>query len=425
MAGFNFSPFKSNTSSQNYSYLISQLDIKQNQLASDGKLSPGDYDLLTKMAKDAYKNPGLTPQQRNDVLVKISSYEKDKSTNALSDSANLTNLNGEVSDSFNKNSMLFGNNPKSFLQANSDTLRLKLDQLSQTIDQMDNSGADSAVHMNEYTKTLKEFQDAQAALSDVSNYKGGPSASNFGAYITTNSKGEVSDVKIGRIGSQTGYQETSGIYGGLPLYGKVNYKQNDKNVFKIGGNTFSAADYLIPGPDGTMKPNVLVDENSQQGNANYKTGASTPTPIDLGKVSTMTALQPGEWAKGPSGAYYKKSTDGSYQKYVNVDPAKVGIDPGHVLNVPKSFEGSVLSPFAKQTVDGSAPVSAPLPPSPAPAAGPPAPSSTPPTTQTPPQANARTQAPTQRAPGDIRGLGTQAINSAKSFLGGLFGSGGK
>jgi hypothetical protein len=47
MANFDFSGIgvKAKTSAD-YGFLVDKLDIKRNQLESDGKLSPGDYDLL-------------------------------------------------------------------------------------------------------------------------------------------------------------------------------------------------------------------------------------------------------------------------------------------------------------------------------------------------------------------------------------------
>ena len=127
-----------------YNTLNSQLSIMENQLAGDGNLAPGDFDVLISSARSVYTNPALTASERNTVAVKISEYEKGKSVKKIQDTSDIDRLNRETKDSFRKNSLLFANNPKIFLQANTDALHAKLTQLTMSIEQLQASGGDSS-----------------------------------------------------------------------------------------------------------------------------------------------------------------------------------------------------------------------------------------------------------------------------------------
>lgn len=396
--------------------------MKENQLSADGKLSPGDYDLLTKMARDIYTHPGLSPADRSKIAVKISGYEKNKSVDSLKKQNDLTSLNNEVTDDFSKNVMLFGNNPTALLQANADTLRLKVDQLASSVDSLNQSGDDSSAHENEYVKTIQQYNDTLDALQTAKTYTGGAPKSDFAAYITTNSKGEISDVKVGRIGSQSGYAETNGVYGGLPIYGKINSKEGGKNIFKLGNNTFSAADYTIPDPQnpGATKANPLVADDMKTGSGFQGAQAGQFKVIDPASLRTQTSLSPGEWAQGQSGFLYKRNDDGKYTKYANMDKSKLGISDSQVIKVPKSFESSIISPNVSQTVDGAAPAALPPPVTGVtPQTGPSLPPSGPAQV---PAATSRTNAPVERSPQDASGVADQTQKSAGGFFQRLFGS---
>src|SRR3990167_3029687 len=202
-----------------YGVLVDQLSILENELAGDGNLAPGDYDVLTKKAREIRLTGGLTNDQRSNLDVKISAYEKSKSTSKLGDSNDVGRMNRELKDDRLKTVMAFAHDPKTFLQKNSDLLEAKLSDLAQTINQLDDAGSDSSSQYNEYVSTLNDLQDALDALDDSSNYVtgSGKPAGDFVAFIDTNSHGEITNIDFGRDGAKSGYAKTDGLYGGLQI----------------------------------------------------------------------------------------------------------------------------------------------------------------------------------------------------------------
>lgn len=417
-----------------YNTLVDQLSIKEAELAGDGVLSPGDYDLLANLARKVYGSPGLTKDQRSNVLVKIADYKKGQSTTTVKNNSDVSRLNRDYQDDLAKNTMLFGNDPKTLLQTNADAAHAKIQKLAEAIDQIEQAGGDASEQLNEYSKTLNEFQDTLHAQEDVNKYKGeGKPDSPYVAYMTTNPQGEIVDVKVGKVGSNSGYVETNGIYGGLQIYGKINAKENGKNIFNLGNTKFSAADLLLPDASnpGAMKANRLIAEDQQsQGGKGFDTASNNLfKPIDPTQVRVQGAVPTGSWAKGIDGTLYERLDNGSYKKYVNVDQEKLGIPDNKVIRVPRSFEQSI-NQNATQTFDGSgqtimpqgftgplsptekySPVGAPNQP-PAPAAAPAGPAGSPKTPQ-----------PTSRAPQSAPGLAERVNSSVSKFVGSLFGKG--
>ena len=416
-------------SSPDYGFLVDQLDIKRNQLESDGKLSPGDYDLLIKQARQIYSNPALSPAQRSNVLVKISQYDQEKKTSTQKDLGDIGKLNNEVQDDMRKNVMLFGNNPSTLLQANADALRMKIDRLSQTIDSLNYAGADASNHINEYNDTLSQYSDALQAIDDVKNFKAGSKpASNYVAYVTTNSKGEITDVSVGKTGSKTGYAETNGLYGGLQIYGKVNRKEFGKNVFVMGNDTFSGSDLTIQDPTtpGAFRSAPLLAQGTSQGK-NFGVIPDQFKEVDLSQTRTQTAIPAGSFAQGANGFLYERLPNGQYKKYVNTTAQKLGVPDTNIIKIPRTME-QYITPSVTETIDGSKPFNPPI------SAGSvgPLPSATSSIPQTPagaqPQAptpggTSRTPSPTTRAPQDAQGIGTKALNFGKGVLNYLFGGG--
>ena len=204
MANFDVSflnPKLRGTSSQDYGFLVDQLDIKRNQLEADGKLSPGDYKLLTAEAQKIYAHPGLTPAQRSNIEVKISSYQSDSNKNLSKDANNISRINREIKDDMSKIGLRFSNQPTKFLEAQAAAYNAKIDSLSESINQLEAAGDDATEHYNELTTTLDDYNNTLQALDDVTNYKGGSApTSNYAAYVVTNSKGEVVDLKVDRVG---------------------------------------------------------------------------------------------------------------------------------------------------------------------------------------------------------------------------------
>lgn len=429
MAGFDVSFLNPDikTKSQDYGFLVDQLDIKRNQLEADGKLSPGDYDLLVKQARDIYSHPGLSAAQRSNVLVKISQYQQEKNTTALKDNNDISRLNNEVKNDLAKNGMLFGNNPQFLLRANADALRLKIDSLSQSIDQMNNSGQDSSNHLNELNDTISQFNDALQALDDVKNHKPGQKpTSNYVAYVTTNSKGEITDVQVGRTGSKTGYAETNGLYGGLQIYGKINRKEFGKNVFQLGNTTFQGSDLTIQDPSmpGAFRTAPLLSQGTTQGK-NLGVIPDQYTEMDMNQVRPQSSVPSGGWAEGPTGFLYQRLDNGKYVKYVGADKKQLGIQDGQIMRIPNVMEQNLL-PSVQQTIDGSKPFNPPVSPTLSPAATSTAPQAsmgTQPTAQQPTGGTSRTQSPVERAASSIAGVAGAAINKGKGILSYIFGGG--
>lgn len=443
MANFNFAGLSKNfkAAPSDYSVLINSLDIKQKQLEADGKLSPGDYDVLTKMAQDLYAHPGLTPANRSQIEVKMAGYQSQKSQNTIADNSNITRLNNESSDDNSQITMRFANDPKKFLQAKSASLAAKIDQLSQSIDTLTNAGSDASSQQNELTKSLADFQDTHQALQDVQSYDGASQPkSDYAAYVTTNSKGEIVDMKIDRVGGVSGYNETNGSYGGLPLYGKLNRKDESGNkIFKLGNQTYTAPDLVTPNADGTMKPSVLFDASKQKSaKGGFSVAGSGYTPVDLTQVRPQSAVPAGGWVKGQKGVLYQANPDGTYKKYVNYDPKTLGISDNDIIQVPQSMEQGIAK-NATQTVDAAKPIGLPLPDGAyAPSAsnvdfsgGMPQPNMkaataqmqapNAPATPTGPVGRPQTGAPVTRAPSTVGGIAGAALGAAKGFLGSIFG----
>lgn len=415
-----------------YRTAVDQLSIMENMLQGDGNLSPGDYDVLNQMARQIRNNPALTDGERSTVDVKISQYASDKSRNAIKDSSNIATMNKNIEDDNRANVMLYGNNPAAFTGLRVQSLGAKLKQITESYNVADQSGdaGGAAALMLEYNSTLDDYTDAQHAFKAVSSYNGEAKPnSDYVAYVTTNSKGEISDVKVGRFGSKSGYLRTNALYGGMQVFGKP----NGENKFVLGGSTFRTKDIMLPDPANPLAGNykVLVPENDQ-GAVDVSTGQyGTYVPLDPASLKPQQVVGVGEWAKGMNGTYYRGKDDGTYQKYVNVkDPTEIGgFDPSNVLPLPKNYEDLVNS-RSTETINGASyfgpalpegydmsGISAPGPtttptqiPSGQQSYAPPAPTGTP-----------RTPGPVSRAPSSALGYAGATIEKAKGFLGRLFG----
>ena len=428
MATFDVSflnPKLQKSSSQDYGFLTDQLTIKENSLAADGKLSPGDYDLLVAEGQKLYGHPGFTPAQRSNLSVKISSWQKSKKTSSLNDSQDITRLNNEVKDDGLKNSMLLANNPAVFMKATLASTKAKLNSLSESINNIQDAGGDASSHLLEYENTLNTYNDQLQASEDMTNYQAAPSgkpSSAFAAYVTTNSKGEVTGVTIDKAGAKTGYAETNGMYGGLSIYGNAKII-NGKQTFKFGDQTFSAANLLVPDPQnpGSFKNNKLVSESSQSALGAGRTKATAGQYIDVtpSTIRSQSAIPTGTYALGSKGFIYQAKEDGSYKKMVNYTPQSLGIDPNDIPSIPKDYENNLIIPKVSETVDGSNPINVPLPSTSINTGGPAVNQSTP--QQTTSGGRPNTPSPTVRAPQSSEGIASRALGAAKSFLGGLFG----
>lgn len=427
MASFNFIgvPGGSSGSGSPYSLLSTQLQIKENQLSADGNLSPGDYDLLTQMARQAYANPGLSAAERNQLAVKISGYQSSKSSSSQSNSSDVTRLNAGLKDDMATATMLRGNDPAAFIKSNADALSAKLGQLKDAIDTADAAGNDSSVLTNEFASTLSQYNDMTNALQDVNNYSaaapGGTPTSNYAAYITTNPKGEITDVQIGRVGSITGYSQVKAVYGGLPIYGKDNTNQNGTKTFKLGNQTFSGSSAAAIDPTTLLPTAAGILTAPNQGDAYLPMDPST---------QPQGFIPDQGWAQGVStSTFYHNDGGGKYTKYVNASQKGLQIPDGGYISLPSSMESSI-APAVGTTTDVSVPLAGPVPAAQQPGTtvtpgfNPPTPTGGPTTSQQPPTPSvSRTQAPVTRSPGAVGGIAGAALNSAGTFLSNLFGKG--
>ena len=425
MSVFNvsFANKKTQSSGQDYGILVDQLDILESTLSADGKLSPGDYTLLTQKAQQLYGHPGLSPAQRSNIEVKIASYKSSGNKSSLKDAQDISQLNNEVQDDERKASMLRGNDPAKFLEAQSAIQSAKVRQLADSINSLDQSGSDASAHMNEYNDALTSYQDTLKALEYVQGHQAGAApSSDYAAYITTNSDGEIVGVKVSREGTQSGYLETNGLYGGLKIYGKLNRKENGKNVFVLGNQRYSGTDVVIPGPDGTMKTSTLVNESMQKGKQGmFTTAVAGYSDMDPASVRTQSAIRNGGYAQGSKGFIYKKNEDGSYTKYVNATAEKLQISDNQIIKLPNSMEQSILGSVTS-TIDSAMPApTLPVPPTMTPTTSAPATPTTTPMSRAP--AGSPPPQPTSRSPQSSQGLASRVIGGAKSFLAGLFGGG--
>ena len=421
---------KGKKSGSTYNALSDLLAIRENMLASDGNLSPGDYDLLIKEAQQLRSNPGITNDQRSNIDVKISSYKKEKSVKAIDRRANTGDMNTGLENDNRISTLVAGNNPAAYLAMRVKSLGAYLSQAADAINEADAAGEDTGTLTIQYDKLLSEFQDTQKAYESASTYNNeAQPTSDYTAYISTNSKGEITDVSIGKFGAKSGYLRTNAIYGGMQVWGKP----NAENKFVLGDTAYKPRDIMLPDPTNPLAPGykVLLPENTADKDVQsvVSTGNfGSFTPIDLNKVRPQTFTEAGGWVKGMNGAYYQDKGNGTYKKYVNVkDPALIsGFDPSNVLPVPKNYE-DLIGSQSDETIDGAALAGPSLPvgfvSSPQQSSTP-APSTTPSPAQGAPMSyapEARTSAPVSRAPQTAKGLAGQTIDKAKAFLGKMFG----
>jgi len=439
MPSFDFSGIgKKPQASQDYGFLVDSLEILENKLASDGKMSPGDYKLLKQKAQQIYSNPGLTPAQRSNIDVKISRYDRDANTGVLRDTSDIARLNRDIENDKKGIVSAFGNDPMSVIRGNQALLEVKMFRLRNTVEDQERAGDDSSEAQMELMKTQNEWLDSNAALEFAQTYKPGSGPSpDFVLDIETNTRGEIRDVKVSRSGdNRTGYLPTSATLGGFSVRGKVNSKissQEGKNVFKIGDQTFSAANVLRPGADGRMKADTLVADSQQTalGSRGMTRGTSEYLELTPANLRIQRSSDPGEYIQTKD-SIYKDLGDGRYERYVGATKDQLGIDDSDLLtNLPEGILNTVRSNTVK-TIDtgpgfmpsndvqfGTPKPAAPTGPSLQNAfAIPDAASYGAQLTGSP-----KTPQPTVRAPQTAGGVAKGPLQQAKSFLGSLFGGG--
>lgn len=339
--------------------LADQLAILENSLGKDGFLSPGDYDILIKKAREIQMGNSLTKDQRSSYDVKISEYEKAKEVGDLQKASDIERMNKAIKSEAAEDVMVVGNNPQLFLKGRISSIQSKLNDLSEVITQKTAAGDDTTDYYNEYNSTLQEYRtkmEASQAMGDFANDQTKP-IQGYVAYVTTNKNGEIVDVDYGKYGEKSGYAETNGMIDGFQVYGKINYKEDGKNYFKLADKTFTAADMLIQDSanPGSFKPNKLMADVQDPTGRGIATRASAGyVNIPGATIQIQSYLPNNSWAKGVNGTIYNRDSSGNYKKYINATEDKLSID-GPILNIPESFEKSLMRNVT-ETVDVSAPI---------------------------------------------------------------------
>jgi hypothetical protein len=414
-----------------YGVLVDQLAILENELAKDGNLSPGDYDLLTAKAREVASSPGLTADQRSNVKVKLSSYEKGKAVSKVSDSNDIGRLNREAEDDHRTQTLLFGNDPTTFVQGQVDLLSAKIERLTTSIDQLDDAGSDSSAYVNEQVGAMQQLQDLLDAQEAMRTYApGSKPGSDVVAFIDTNAQGEITKVELGRTGTKSGYAETNAVYGGLPIYGRPNSSSQNKKVFKLGNVEYSGTGLQIADPDvpGSFRSAPLLSPDVAKGRP-----AGSPIfdfqykSMDPASVRPQRAVRSGGFARGRDGTLYESLATGGYRKYVNTLPDQLGRGDADVLDVPQRMEAGFNGQSIETVYGADLPQMSAANPAQlnqlAPTAGPagaPEPGADAPATpsQSTPAApvSSRTPSPTERTPTGPIGYAAKAFGAAKRYL---------
>ncbi len=332
--------------------LADKLQILENELGKDGYLAPGDYDLLIGTASQIRNSGGLSTAQRSNYDVKISTYQKSKQLAAMQMDDDIDKINREVKSEAAEDVMIVGNNPEKFLQGRAASLQAKLADLQETITRKEASGDDTTKYINEYNDTLRQYSDRLNALKDIQSFDGANPINGYAAYVTTNNKGEIVDVDYDKYGAKNGYAETNGMINGFQVFGKVNSKKDGKNIFILGGNTFSAPDLMIPDAanPGSFKPTKLVAGVEQRGP--IAVGKSGYLALDGNSIRIQSYLPEDSWAEGVNGTLYHRRADGGYTKYINATVADLNIPEQSILRIPKTLEANLMR-GVDQTVDGA------------------------------------------------------------------------
>jgi len=432
MSVYNVAAVFRKQASQNYGPSIDQLAIWENQLASfDGKLSPGNYDLLINGYNKLLSSPGLSQQQRSDLNVKISGLEKGRSVSQFQERSGIDLMNRDFQDDMRSYVRGSGTNPQEFLLGKEFSLTAKLERLNDAINLLDSPSpggdplGDPTTYFNEAEQTINELQKTQAMLNIVEDYDGKKDPeSGYWAFVETNDSGEIINVDFDRTGSKSGYVKTNAVMGGFQVAGKVNREEAGKDVFILGDNRYSTPDELIARSQGN--PLAKVNQTmtlETSGRKRIETLAFNH--VDSSLLRVQGYVGEGGWAQGMSGNIYQKSGNG-YVEYTGeaakkrkeeLDAANTRFLPLNVVN-----EQAVRSTSFKTVSDIE--FEAPLP-----TFGPqPLPQATASRAFAGPQAQplavagAPPVAPVERSPQGATGIAGRTLQSARGFLGRIFGN---
>lgn len=424
MVGFNLSvlnPKLRKSSGKDYGFLVDQLSISEKRLAGDGKLTKGDYRLLQDKAAEIRAFPGLNAKQRSTIDVKMADYDSRSRVQTIKEAGDIKRINRDLDEDNRTGLNRLASRPDLLIMARKDAVLAKMNRLDDVIEQLETAGDDSTVHMQEYTDAINEYTDLSNTITEMGEYSEGEPKSGSVFYLTTNDDGEITDVKVGRVGSKTGYIETNGVYGGLKVYGKVNRKEGGNNVFVLGGTRFSGADITTPDPSNPLgfKNNPLLSEKTVQTSGGITRGQKgTFDVIDPVSVRVQSKIPEGNYAEGADGFLYQNIGSGQYRKYTNADREKLGIRDNQVIQIPRVYEEDIGRNVV-ETIDGSQPFIPQAPATPMISEpqqiGPQRP------TATAGRGRARTGGPTATSPATQGNIFQKTARAAGSFLGNLFG----
>lgn len=339
--------------------LTDQLAIMENELSKDGLLSAGDYDLLIAKAREIRNIPSLTADQRSNLDVRISGYDKSKQVASLERAEDLSEMKRTLDSEAAEDVMIVGNNPELFLQGRIASLQGYLNELTDAIERRDAAGLDTTQHLNDYQEALRQYTERVDVLDAIkSNPDPTQPLSGYAAYVKTNNQGEIVDIDYTRYGNKSGYVETNGLMNGIKVYGKVNTKEDGKNYFILGNEIFSAVDSMIPDAEnpGSFKPTRLISSNLQTGSDLNKQGLQGYVNLDANTVAVQSYIPRNSWARGVDGQAYFRREDGGYTKYININQSMEGRpDPKDMLRIPTGLERN-LQLVSDETVDEMAPM---------------------------------------------------------------------
>lgn len=338
--------------------MSNKLSMLENELAKDGYLASGDYDILIDEIRKIQNSGALTPTQISDYNVKISRYQKEKEVSSIERAADIGTMNRNMESEAVEDVMVMGNNPKNFVKGRISSLESKIGSLMDVIQRKEVAGMDTTEYLNEYQEAMREYTSRNQTLQSMGSFDGKNPIVGQAAFVKTNSYGEIIDVDYASYGSKTGYVETNGMINGLQVYGKVNDKKDGKNMFFMGGSTFSAPDILEADPEnpGQFKPTKLVADVRQLGP--FEIGKAGYVNMDEKTLRVQSYLPRDSWAKGLSGSLYKRRPDGGYTKYININQsiADMPRNVEDVMKIHPNIEEQIMRSGVDETIDFAEPM---------------------------------------------------------------------
>lgn len=330
----------------------SELEVLSNKLAEDGNLSSADYDTLITKARELQTKFNLgSSSGRNAVAsldATISNYELDKQQIEDRRFTDVDRMNREIEDDRRNIAKNLSNDPENYLKASADSLKIKLQNLKQSIEYGQENGSDVSSYVNEYNKTIDQWGNYNDLLGQLQNGV----SSGLGAYVKTNGKGEITDIDYAPIGSSRIGKtiETDSTYNGIRVFIRPNGQRNGQNYARLGRHTFTEDPLQVPVP-------VTDDNGNFSGFVSYKFKKGTESgDVSANDFSYSTYLNQGQWAQGINGSLYQNVDGSTYQKYSGYKFEDLGIEESDVVPLSQELEKRINqnvvghnSPMTKMT----------------------------------------------------------------------------